>query len=653
MNILRRLIKGVILIFVYYVLYLSSENERSRTGPEVSFSQIQEEYVRINVSRGIEQAKILKEMLQVAIFNYLLSQKRFSGMKLLGLEDSKEFDDAIFDLEEAAEILKTAKNKWDNIKSATAGFTYRNENKVSRDIKFRLGNSHLDGSLCSSGFRGYKGDRGIDFQGKILEDFGQVCSQPSPKKKLDREVIEKLDLGFDYNDLPQKYIKMLEDRKVSKRMNKLKFKGGSFLDGRITEFQQMHFSDSKLPADLSGDGRLQRRIVMKSGGIGKDKKLEDQKREFIPSKGNSLVDSLESVLESLGKSDISDIMKGIKKPNIGKNESTEHKIKALKQTINNKLGIKGQTKIQNAKQKQNLKDFKQQKRSKGVLKEEPMFPSDVAIEVESHIGGPLKHILVKESTLKANKELSEHYERYLTVLLRCLKLYEEEVSFEELFMCSRKQSSLMFALIQILDDLNVDYTFEVNDINNISAKLKSINGDKEHDEDKNELELEEEDIEEGEQILDFLISKNIFSGKPTNKACKTTLIKRIRKKDRNNLTNSVNNSTEVSGVSKMNLGSEKPCENETEQEQPQDDGSKKEASEHLKFVMNRLGFTLEEYNLCDRVSRFVDELIAREIHFLHFYEKGDRPEPHLIYEYKIVLEKILLEITLCRIKNQI
>ncbi|KAK6588307.1 hypothetical protein RS030_6866 [Cryptosporidium xiaoi] len=648
MNILGKLARVSILILTYYILCLSNKNERMSFNLKVSFSQIQEGYMRINVSRRIELERTLKELLQIAIFNYLLAQNKFSDMKLLGLDDdSKEFDDAILDLEEAVETLRTAKNKWDNIKSTTAGFTYRNENRIPRDTRLRWGDVYLDGLLDSNRFRGYNGDRGIDFQGSNFEDLGQVYAQPEPKKKLDKDIIEKLDLGFDYKDLPQKYVRMLEDRKNTKKMNKLKLKGGDFLESRTTRFQHLDFLDDSFSSDFNRNEKLTRRTAVKSGVIDREKKTREQNKELNSSKGNSLIDSLERIIESLGKKEISDIVEGIKMKQAERYENSAYKTKDLGNEVGSKLGGKGKMGIQNKKQNKASKDSKLQKRSRGILSREPMYPTDVALEIEKHIGGPLKYILVKESILKTNKHLSELYERYLTAVLRCLRLYEEEASFEELFICSKKQSTLMFALIQILSESNIDYTFEDNDINNISIKIKSLNDYNERASNNEESKLEGAKIDESEKILDFLIEKNIFSSKPVTKGKKLTLMKGIREKG-GNYTNNIDKNltktiTNLDMVLKKESGEDDAVSDQTKAEKTE------ELSEHVRFIMSRLGFTPEEYNSCKRLSKLVQELVIRETNFFHLYKEGKRPKPHLVYEYKTVLERAFLEVMLCRI----
>lgn len=540
-----------------------------------SFAKIRDDYTRLDIERGSELVRKSREALQVSIFTYFMAQKKLSEMRILGAHpNSSEYRIAEDYYRYALNSMKMAKDDWENNLKSAPIFTYRKDHITN--YKTRGANNYDLNSLFLITGRDYSGDRGIDFQIDTYEDSEPIYLPIPTQKKLNKDIINNLNLGFEFSDLPFKLTKSINDRENNRKQNRLGNKGRQIKNSykNIPALEKLSynnklsgefFSFEKLIGNHKDDGSL----------LSVDKYIDDTS----PTNQFSTPDFIKS-------KEFLDI-KSMNNQNLMS--------KSLK---SNEMPIK-----------QNKDENLKRRRSRGVLDREPEIPTDVSIQIERKLGGPLKFIDLSLKDLNKDIDLKIIFMQYIKSTLRCIQLYESKSVFEELFHCSKNQLDLSFKLLQKLADLKINYDYHKNDSTYIKKKFNINYVDWPESTDK---------TEENEEFFNHLVSCGIFHSNTTN----TT-----------NTSNTTNNNIIDNRIKHFN---DKPDSEDT--------STFDYKPGYLDRFMDRYGFTEDEYIANKRLTRAVNHLAALEAEFINRTENNERVEHNKIYDYKMLIDFIPIEI---------
>ncbi|CUV07100.1 unnamed protein product [Cryptosporidium hominis] len=544
-----------------------------------SFAKIRDDYTRLDIERGSDLVRKSREALQVSIFTYFMAQKKLAEMRILGAHpNSNEYRIAEDYYRYALNSMKMAKDDWENNLKSAPIFTYRKDHITN--YKTRGANNYDLNSLFLLTGRDYSGERGIDFQIDTYEDSEPVYLPIPTQKKLNKEIINNLNLGFKFSDLPFKLTKSINDRENNKKQNRLGNKG-----------RQIKNSYKNIPAleNLSYNNKLSSEFFSFEKLIGNNK--DD--------------DSLRSVDKYID--DISPTNQFSTPDFIKSKEFLDIK------SANNQNLMSKSLKSYEMPIKQNKDENLKRRRSRGVLDREPEIPTDVSIQIERKLGGPLKFIDLSLKDLNKDIDLKIIFMQYIKSTLRCIQLYESKSVFEELFHCSKNQLDLSFKLLQKLADLKINYNYHKNDSTYIKKKFNINYVDWPESTDK---------TEENEEFFNHLVSCGIFHSNTTN----TT-----------NTSNTTNNNIIDNRIKYFNDRPDPEIYSE-------DISTFDYKPGYLDRFMDRYGFTEDEYIANKRLTRAVNHLAALEAEFINRTENNERVEHNKIYDYKMLTDFIPIEI---------
>ncbi|TRY50487.1 Uncharacterized protein CTYZ_00000716 [Cryptosporidium tyzzeri] len=544
-----------------------------------SFAKIRDDYTRLDVERGSDLVRKSREALQVSIFTYFMAQRKLSEMRILGAHpNSIEYRIAEDYYRYALNSMKMAKDNWENNLKSAPIFTYRKEHITN--YKTRGANNYDLNSLFLLTGRDYSGDRGIDFQIDTYEDSEPIYLPIPTQKKLNKEIINNLNLGFEFSDLPFKLTKSINDRENNRKQNRLGNKG-----------RQIKNSYKNIPAleKLSYNNKL-------SGEFFSFEKLIGNHKD-----DDSLL-SVDKYIDDTSPTNQFSTPDFIKSKEFLDIKSMNNQNLMSKSLKSNEMSIK-----------QNKDENLKRRRSRGVLDREPEIPTDVSIQIERKLGGPLKFIDLSLKDLNKDMDLETIFMQYIKSTLRCIQLYESKSVFEELFHCSKNQLDLSFKLLQKLADLKINYNYHKNDSTYIKKKFNINYVDWPESTDK---------TEESEEFFNHLVSCGIFHSNTTN----TT-----------NTSNTTNNNIIDNRIKYFN---DKP-DSEIYSE---DTSTFDYKPGYLDRFMDRYGFTEDEYIANKRLTRAVNRLAALEAEFINRTENNERVEHNKIYDYKMLTDFIPIEI---------
>ncbi|KAK9171374.1 hypothetical protein CmeUKMEL1_10750 [Cryptosporidium meleagridis] len=544
-----------------------------------SFAKIRDDYTRLDIERGSDLVRKSREALQVSIFTYFMAQKKLSEMRILGVHpNSNEYRIAEDYYRYALNSMKMAKDDWENNLKSAPIFTYRKDHITN--YKTRGANNYDLNSLFLLTGRDYSGERGIDFQVDTYEDSEPIYLPIPTQKKLNKEIINNLNLGFEFSDLPLKLTKTINDRENNRKQNRFGNKG-----------RQLKNSYKNIPTleNLSYNNKL-------NGDFFSFEKLIGNRKDD---------DSLRSIDKYIDDNSPTNQF------------STPDFIKSKEfldiKSINNQNLMSKSFKSNEMLIKQNKDENLKRRRSRGVLDREPEIPTDVAIQIERKLGGPLKFIDISLKDLNKDKDLKIIFMQYIKSTLRCIQLYEFKPAFEELFHCSKNQLDLSFKLLQKLADLKINYKYHKNDPTYIKKKFNINYVDWSEGADK---------TEEYDKFFNHLVSCGIFRSNTTN----TT-----------NTSNTANNTSTDIRIEQFNDGPDTKINFENAFEFNY-------IPVYLDRFMDRYGFTEEEYIADKRLANAVNHLAALEAEFINRTENNERVEHSEIYNYKMLTDFIPTEI---------
>ncbi|KAH8582714.1 uncharacterized protein ELE39_001370 [Cryptosporidium sp. chipmunk genotype I] len=541
-----------------------------------SYAKIRDDYTRLDIERGSDLVRKSREALQMSIFTYFMAQKKFSEVRILGAHpDSNEYRIAEDYYRYALNGMKMARDDWENNLKSTPVFTYTKDHVTNN--RARAKNYDLNSLLLFSG-RGYSGERGIDFQMDIYEDSDPIYLPIPTQKKLTQEIINNLNLGFQFNDLPPKLMKSINDRENNRKQNRLGNKDRQVKNNfkSISSLGNLNFGNNKFGSELFN--------LEKTIGNYKDD-------DYLVSADNYLEDK--SPTNQFGTPDF-------KKSK----EFLDTKSK------NNHIILSKSLKTNETLMELNKDQHFKCQRSKGVLEREPEIPTDVSIQIEKKLGGPLKFIDLSLKDLSKDVNLKNIFMQYIRATLRCIKLYESKSTFEELFHCSKNQLDLSFKLLQRLTELNINYTYHKNDSSYIMKKfnIKNINRPQRF-----------KRIEESEKFFNYLVSNGIFNSNNTS-----------------NTADKFNNT-----ITDFHIDFNDGPDSETDSEYTP---TLDDTPSYLERYMDRYGFTKDEYLANQRLAKAVNYLAALEAEFIQLTENNQRVEHNKIYNYKMLTDFIRFEI---------
>lgn len=460
----------LILVIAFYLDLLEQEVSLQ---DEYSLTEIRDDYMRIIVERGSERTKNSMEALQMAIFTYLMAQRKLSDVRVSGLDpDSSEYKDAEEEFKYALDCLRMARVNWESRINTIPIFSSKKEHITKHGARRSFHDFDFNSIFSGTG-KGYTGDKGVDFQMDIYEDTEPIYNPPQNRKKLDKTTINKMNLGFQFNDLPAKLVKSINDRN-EKKQAKIGSKGRQIRGDSKDIFRH---GNSNINARQNKD-------------LLSIEKLLNSKR---PTDHTNIIDNL---LEGIAP-------KGVKLGGPGYQKQKDTLDLKIKNNLDmfKKHAQTGTVRFKKPEQDERHKP----ERSRGVLSIEPEIPSDVANQIEKKLGGPMNYIDVSTSDLSKDNQLNRLYTDYIQATLRCIQLYESNSVFEEIFPCTRKQVDLSFNLLQKLRCNKTSFTFKKYDVLEIMSKfnIKSIKQPK-HVEKNKEI----------EEFLELLINNKIFSPNP-------------------------------------------------------------------------------------------------------------------------------------------
>ncbi|KAJ1606999.1 signal peptide-containing protein [Cryptosporidium canis] len=542
-----------------------------------SLTEIRDSYTRITMERGSDLIKKSKDALQMAIFSYLVAQKKLSDVRSLGFHpNSAKYRNANDNFRYALDSLRMARNNWENRIKMAPIFSYKKE-YVSRN-KARQGfNSHDLNSLFPSARKSYSGDRGIDFQMDSHEETEPIYAPPQPQKKLTKNMINNLNLGFKFEDLPNKLARAINERENIKGQTRLGRRGRPYKSAQkdIPMFGNLNFNS-------------------------KHRELLNMDRFLVNSRLNTSLNGANKLLD--------DKLPG------GVKLGTSVGLKA-RRVMNGKSGSKPDlsksAQANAAPKKSTGGERSRPKRSKGALDRDPEIPIDVAIQVEKKLGGPMNYIDLSVADLSKDARLSRLYNEYIQATLRCAQLYDSKPLFEEVFLCSRKQIDLSFKLLQMLQELNIEYTFQKNDILHMMSKFKIESIKQPEPIDR---------TEESEEFFRLLVNKGIFNS---------------------------NNSSDSSAPNYNILADTHLANFDDRPDLPaasESNGTSSDIPDYLERYMDRFGFTPNEYLSNSRLATGIQNLAALETEMVAAAKNKQRIDAHKLFNYKVLTELIPLEI---------
>ncbi|OII73993.1 uncharacterized protein cubi_02795 [Cryptosporidium ubiquitum] len=583
--------KSVLLVCLILIIpfNLNTPTQEMFLQYEYSFSNIRDNYTRIEVVRGSESVRKMREALQMSIFTYFIAQKRLSDIRVSGFGlDSNEYLFAEEYYRRALNNLKIAKDNWENSIKTSPIFSCSNEHiggNGSRGINYDLNSLFLLP-------RGYSGDRGVDFQMDIYEDVDPSYLPPPPQKKLNKDIINNLNLGFKFENLPAKLSKSINDRENSKKQNRFGNRGSQIknIPKSIPTLKNFSFNTNKYSDDFYSI----------------DKIMGNPEHDYSSGKTDELLNDISPSIK-FGNFDFQnskDLLNS--KDPLNSKELLNLKLEKKPNLLNKSLKTNDTLKKPNKNEKSKIE------RSRGVLEREPEIPTDIAVQIEKKLGGPLKFIDVSLKDLSKNKNCKNLFMQYIRVTLTCIQLYESKSSFEELFQCSKKQIDLNFRLLQKLKKLNINYTFHNNDVSYIKNKykIKSI---------KKPANFRK--VKENEEFFNLLVSNGIFNS---------------------------NNSSNTTDISTKNMLVDDQLKNFDDKLNfeivSESFHEPKCVPSYLESYMKRYGFTKNEYFTNPTLSKAVNYLAALEAEFIHLTENNQRVEHDKLYTYKMLTDLIPREI---------
>ncbi|KAF7455689.1 hypothetical protein HWI79_3767 [Cryptosporidium felis] len=468
-------LSGFLILVILSFAGIQDEGE-AQTRFTFSLTEIRDKYTRLTVEKGSELINTSKEVLQMSIFSYLMAQRKLSDLRAAGYSvNSRKYNAALFYFDNALNNMKIAKSNWELQAGMAPSFSYSLENKPTSSIISRLNKLNID-SILPSLNKNYDGRRGIDFPVETPPELDPIYSKPTQCKKLNKEIIDNLNLGFKFADLPPKLIKTINEREAKNK--------------------QTRFNTRK------DKNRIRSKPIPPFGNLNINPRSFDPESNFpefqqMYGRHISPDSNINSILGEIGQ----------------KLKTTPQKQFNNRTKINltRKLDLLSKNRV--FFEKNYLKNLEKKKpklkRSKGALEKGPDLPSEVASQIEEKLGGPLKYIDIDAANLSENKSLKKIYMDYINSTLVCLKLYKSKPIFEDLFKCSKKQLELSIQVLEIVKRLKINYSYQKNDVSQIMKKfgIKYIKYPETPDY-----------TTESQEFLNLLIENNIFNHKNQTKS---------------------------------------------------------------------------------------------------------------------------------------